>query len=137
MKKILISAILMIGNFGVVGHVQASSYQMYRCTDTNSCSGQCVSHNGRSVVFLTNKQKSIVMAQYFEGGKLKSSDTHENCKVVFDDKNWDCSSQMDHRNGTIFVSIKMTNGIYQAKTTSFAQTPNGLVTSILVDVCAR
>ena len=114
----------------------AQSYQMYRCSDTNSCSGQC-SPLGRSVVFLTNKAKSIVMAQFHEGGQFKTSDTFENCKVVFNDKNWDCSSQVDHANGFMLVTIKMTNGIYQARTTSFNSTPTGLASNVLVDVCAR
>jgi len=77
------------------------------------------------------------MAQFYEAGQFKRSDTFENCKAIFNEKNWDCSSQSEHLNGVILFSIKMTNGVYQAKTTSFLSTPNGLVTQLIGDVCAK
>ena len=111
---------------------QTGEYQFFTCDNTESCTGNC-NLLDRSANFLIDKKKSAVMAKIFEGGVMQRTLLFEQCKAIFDEKNWDCTTQM----GNIWIQIRMANGVYLARTTSFTMSSNDLNAKVISNVCAK
>ena len=111
--------------------------RFYKCENQNNCSGQCEYQN-RDGIFLIDKKTSFVRMNAYEKGTFARSVLFENCKVIFNEKNWDCSNESKFSSGTLLNQILMIDGIYYTSLTVIKTGENGkLEFNKSMELCAK
>jgi hypothetical protein len=106
------------------------------CDDITACTGNCVNQN-RKFIFLLDKAKSIVKMNVYENEALARSTLFENCKVIFNNQNWDCSDKTEHATGALINAVQMNDGIYTASVTNYRTINGELKVTRHSAVCAK
>ena len=113
--KALIAATL--GFFLLASNAAEKSLTVYDCQgewDVSSCGGSCKPRHSRAQTkFKVNKEERAVLEVAYVDGRQTKSTTLQNC-VIFDDKNWDCTSESKLSFADIILIDvrKMTDGVF-------------------------
>ena len=131
--KILISATLFLSH-----HAYATDrLQAYECDKMESCSGVCKLID-RQFSFFVDKKNSMVKADVYEGGVFARTMLFENCRAIFNEKNWNCKDEMFTSETAIIFERQMNNGIYFVDTTAYSKdSQKGLIIRRLARTCAK
>jgi hypothetical protein len=103
--------------------VVLSTYDCPSEVDLNSCSSRCVRRDLGLLRILVSVESKAVMVQHivdrdvdgFKKGSVYSSSMLSNC-VVFDEKNFDCTSSKDYGLAVTQEYKKMTSRVYVSYT---------------------
>jgi hypothetical protein len=95
---------------------------LYQCTSkgfAESCTKTCEQNEKMKYVFLINKNEKNVMQKIYLNNEMQGSLLHENCKI-FNDSNWDCSTEKKWEEVSYENNIKMVDGVF-SNTTSYKE----------------
>ena len=108
--------------FSVLIGCEEKKYNLYSCEGgsfSEQCSQQCKIKKDFESQFLIDKSSNSISEIIFYKGKKSGSITTKNC-IIFDEKNWDCSSE--NIDVSTKKTTKMANGIYSDYTTYGSKT---------------
>jgi hypothetical protein len=114
-----------------------SFYECNNQIEMTSCSSKCKKDSEIKFEFLVDKKNSRVMNKSYLNAKLTDSFLYENCKI-FNDKNWDCTSEYSLGKKSITHITKMNDGVFSAYSRSiFISNANQVTSTESGFVCAK
>jgi hypothetical protein len=118
----------------------SNKLSVYECKseyEATSCSSKCKKDAELKLEFLVDKKNSRVMTKWYMDKKISNSGVSENCKI-FNDKNWDCTSEHTFGNRSDTYINKMNNGIFSAFTRNiFVSNTNQVTSKESNFICAK
>ena len=115
-----------LGCVGLISCSKNEQLSVHYCaekTNAISCDMGCVISTGIKYSFLINSDQRSVMQTLYEDGEQRGSLIHNKC-IIFDERNWDCSSDKEFPKFLASTTVKMVNGKFISYLESYGEHPS-------------